>query len=30
VMLLDHVVWTRSGAFHSIRETHPDHLSFER
>lgn len=27
VMLLDHVVWTRGGAFHSIRETHADHLS---
>ncbi len=30
VTLLDHVVWTRSGAFHSIRESHPDHLSLER
>jgi len=27
VTLLDHVVWTRGGAFHSIRETHPGHLS---
>jgi len=27
VNLLDHVVWARDGAFHSIRETHPDHLS---
>ena len=27
VTLLDHVVWTRGGAFHSIRETHPDRLS---
>jgi DNA repair protein RadC len=27
VTLLDHVVWERNGAFHSIRETHPDHLS---
>ncbi|MGH7337996.1 MAG: JAB domain-containing protein, partial [Myxococcota bacterium] len=27
VTLLDHVVWTRGGAFQSIRETHPDHLS---
>jgi len=27
VTLLDHVVWARSGAFHSIRESHPAHLS---
>jgi DNA repair protein RadC len=27
VDLLDHVVWERGGAFHSIRETHPGHLS---
>lgn len=26
VALLDHVVWARSGAFHSIRESHPGHL----
>lgn len=30
VNLLDHVVWARNGAFHSIRETHPDYLSPER
>jgi DNA repair protein RadC len=27
VTLLDHVVWERGGAFHSIRESHPGHLS---
>jgi len=27
VNLLDHVVWERDGAFHSIRESHPGHLS---
>jgi len=27
VPLLDHVVWERGGAFHSIRESHPRHLS---
>lgn len=27
VTLLDHVVWERRGSFHSIRESHPDHLS---
>jgi len=27
VTLLDHVVWARSGAFPSIRETHPERLS---
>jgi DNA repair protein RadC len=27
VTLLDHVVWARSGAFHSIRESHPGHVS---
>ena len=27
VTLLDHVVWTRGGAFHSIRESHPERLS---
>jgi DNA repair protein RadC len=27
VSLLDHVVWERGGAFHSIRESHPAHLS---
>jgi len=27
VTLLDHIVWERGGAFHSIRETHPGHLS---
>jgi len=27
VALLDHVVWARYGAFHAIRETHPDYLS---
>ena len=27
VTLLDHVIWERCGAFHSIRETHPDRLS---
>jgi len=27
IALLDHVVWARCGAFHSIRETHPDYLS---
>ena len=27
ITLLDHVVWERGGAFHSIRETHPDSLS---
>ena len=26
VALLDHVVWERGGAFHSIRETPPDLL----
>jgi len=27
ITVLDHVVWTRGGAFHSIREIHPGHLS---
>jgi DNA repair protein RadC len=27
VTLLDHVVWARRGALHSIRESHPGHLS---
>lgn len=27
VALLDHVVWERHGRFHSIRESHPGHLS---
>jgi DNA repair protein RadC len=27
VTLLDHIVWERGGPFHSIRETHPGHLS---
>jgi DNA repair protein RadC len=27
ITLLDHVVWERRGSFHSIRESHPDHLS---
>jgi len=27
VTLLDHVIWTRGGAYHSIRETHPEHVS---
>jgi DNA repair protein RadC len=27
VTLLDHVVWARGGAFHSIRESHPGHVS---
>ena len=27
VTLLDHIVWTRSGAFQSLRETHPERLS---
>ena len=26
VTLLDHVIWERGGAFHSIRDTHPRHL----
>ena len=30
VVLLDHIVWERGGAFYSIRETHPDHLSSGR
>jgi DNA repair protein RadC len=30
VTLLDHVVWTRGGAFHSIRDSHPAHLSCSR
>jgi DNA repair protein RadC len=30
VDLLDHVVWERGGAFHSIRETHPDYFSSSR
>ena len=29
ITLLDHVVWERGGAFHSIRETHPDRISPE-
>jgi len=30
VTLLDHIVWTRGGAFHSVRESHPDHLATAR
>jgi len=30
VNLLDHVVWERGGALHSIRESHPDYLSTSR
>ena len=30
VTLLDHVAWTRGGAFHSIRDSHPAHLSCAR
>ena len=27
ITVLDHVVWARGGVFHSIRESHPGHLS---
>jgi DNA repair protein RadC len=27
IVLLDHVVWTRDGGHHAIRESHPDALS---
>ena len=27
ITVLDHVVWARGGASHSIRESHPGHLS---
>lgn len=27
ISLLDHVVWVRQGGFHSVRESHPEHLS---
>ncbi len=27
VTLLDHVIWRRGGAFHSVRESHSEHLS---